>query len=395
MARLKVLLQFARLSDHRARIVKQSSSEITVEILFGLVAVYAYFLLLQAMVVGTMPSRLSAARWTVWILTTVWALLPLTVSSSIPVHRLLLYPFTRLERSIYWVVSILQRRRFAVLCVASMPVVFACLRLPRPMLASGKAVLAMVLAAGTSLCVSALLSNLQTREAFHWTRRPAAGRQRFPLWRKDFRYYSRTLDFYIALMVSIFAGFSEYFGRWLTPTKATIPFLLVAVLQIGTVLNPFSLDGRQQMDRYHLFPVRYRELLLQKHLALVILFATGILPLVASMLWKMSFIESCATGLQLNLVMASWLVTGLLLMHTHAAQEVRMTMGVLSSSAMSLQLALISYILTAIFPFGVALARTSGVWNLLIPAGILCLLATIYLLILRRKEWPDHLRSEF
>jgi hypothetical protein len=284
--------------------------------------------------------------------------------------------------------SILQRRRFAAFFVASLLTVFACLRLPHPLLAALRAAVELSLAAGAGLLLAALLSNFQNREFFRRKAAPPATGQRFPLWRKELRYYGRTLDFYIALIVSIAAALSECFGRWLTPGKATVPFLLLALLQMPAMLNPFGLDGARQIDRYRLFPVRYRELLEQKHLALTTLFVASALPLIAAIAWKSSFADSCSAALRLALVMASWLLTGLLLMHTQAAREIRMAMGSISGSDMSLLLALISAALLSAVPLAVVLAQPAGAWRLLAPLGALCVLAAIYLLALRRQQWP-------
>ena len=67
------------------------------------------------------------------VLSVIWALLPLSIRTSIPVQSLSLYPLTRAQRLAFHFLSYLQNRRPLALLAASFAVIIALVRLPDPL----------------------------------------------------------------------------------------------------------------------------------------------------------------------------------------------------------------------------------------------------------------------
>jgi hypothetical protein len=181
----------------------------------------------------------------------------------------------------------------------------------------------------------------------------------------------------------------------MTPAKATVPILLLAFLQLPAVLNPFGLESSAELDRYRLLPVPFWKLLLNKHIALALLFSLSAAPIAAALVYRMPWADSCMTALQFFLVLLSWLATGSLLMGTRVARQILMAYGTVSGNGMSMLLAATAACLVAAVPVGGAVVMRTITMRKMGPVAedstalaLLSLLTVVYVLILRKQDWP-------
>ncbi len=338
MARLRAMLALSRLSDRRWSATERSGEEKADAALFGAACAFAIFKQLHLLVFGPLVARLPAERLLVLCLCFAWIVVPLAVRPSIPVSSLGLFPLTRQQRVLYAAVSYLQNVRLFAVLGASLLIVAAEFWLPSPFLHATKAVVSFMLSAIAGLSLSVGLTLVQNRGRAFISRRALASHA-FPMVRKELAYFRRTLDPYLALLLSLVAGYSEYLSAWVTPLRLLLPLLLIAVIQSSAVLNPFGLDTAQERERYKLLPISYRRVILQKHTALAVLSLGTTAPLIAALAWRMPFHQFVAAMLASLLVLVSWCCSGLLLMHTPSAHRVRMAFGTLSGDGMSIALA--------------------------------------------------------
>ena len=112
-----------------------------------------------------------------------------------------------------------------------------------------------------------------------WRRMP-----RFPgplnhLIRKNLREMLSTLDFYVALLLSLAALAYRVWGPRL-PEEALMPLTLLVVVALSSYAQClFGLDGESGLERYRLLPVRGWQVLLAKDAAFLALAVVVALPL--------------------------------------------------------------------------------------------------------------------
>ncbi len=116
-------------------------------------------------------------------------------------------------------------------------------------------------------------------KAVFWRRIPAFPGTIGQLIRKNVREILSTLDFYVALLLSL-AGLVYRVGRLHLPEEAFRDLSLLVVLALCTFTQSlFGLDGDGGLARYQLLPLRGRQILLAKDLAFLAVALVLLLPL--------------------------------------------------------------------------------------------------------------------
>lgn len=340
MARVRALLAHARTSDRRVSETTRSGTEKLFEVCLAAGASYALLQQLKAIATGPPDLRMKAGHLVVLVLCLLWALVPLSIQPTMPVQSLRLYPLTTTQEFTFHVLSFLQNRRLLALSAVSFAVIITLFRVPNPLLHFAGASAALIISMLFGLVLATFLRRSASGSSFPLLSRRILNSKAFPLARKEFRYFSRTLDPYVALLIALAAGYSEYLGAWMTPAKAMLPMLVFAVMYLPLVLNPFGLDAPHERDRYSLLPISPCKILLLKHIVLAFLFLASLIPLAGSLFYRMSLQEGSITALLILVVLLNWLYTGLILMRLPAARTVRITFGMLSGDGMSLLLTL-------------------------------------------------------
>lgn len=390
MARLRVLLRCARLSDQRAWKVQRSASEVVIEWAVGIGVTYYFLRQLWIATLGPAQMRWSAARTLIVLLGIAWLLLPATIPRSMAAQSLKSYPLTLLQLSAFSLLSMLQNWRCVVLCAASLAGIIAALRAPHSSEGINLPMEWMAVAVFLGLGSAAVRPELRFRTDRTKGNRRGAETRRFPLASKEFRYYKRMPGMYLALTFSLAAGLAEYFGSWMNAAAATFAFLFIALTQLAPVLNPFGLETSSELDRYRLLPMTYSRLLFQKHMCLSAIFVATTLPLIAAMVYRMPLAVFFMSLPMYFLVFMSWLVTGLLLMPLPAAQQIRLSYWTSSRRRVTVSLAVMAIILLAACPIACAIlaATSSPVLGTAAALGLVSLLILGYVSLLHRRKWP-------
>jgi hypothetical protein len=389
MARLRPLFHYALVSNRRAFALKRSSMARGFEYCLAFVIAYAFCKQLWSVMTGPGSARLAVAKPLVFILGALWVLLPLSSSPAFSAQQLAGYPLSRRQQGVYRLLSHWLDWKAAALLIASLACVMAVAWTPRGLLHMALATGLMLAGGicGTALALAA--TRLQTcgREVAKGQRSLKV--RNYPLFRKELTYYARTLDPYAALLIALAAGYTEQAAQWMTPIKATIPLLIISVVQLSAVLNPFALDTQTERDRYRSLPLSFARILANKHAALAAIFLISESPLVAALLWQLPWLEGSAVLAELAVILVSYLLTGLVLMRTPSAGNIRIRMGGFSGQGLTLELYASAMILNALFPLAVLfLARGRlPLLHVAIPLAMFVALSALYLWLLRRQKW--------
>ena len=141
------------------------------------------------------------------------------------------------------------------------------------------------------------------------------GRLEFPgrlggLVKKDFRYFTRLLDLYFALpVVILFVNYLVWTSEP-SPTIFRVVLIVLFLTCLSTAGNVFGLDNPLGLDRYSLFPLSGRDILLSKNLAFVWLFAilgAAVLPFA---LWRFGVRVTALGVVELILLMLAYVSWG-------------------------------------------------------------------------------------
>jgi len=351
---------------------------------------FAYYRQLKLVMTGPPFLRLPAAERMVFVLTGLWILLPISISPSIPGLLLAPYPLSRLQRIGYRLLSHWLEWKVFALLAASVVCIVAVASTPRPWIHMAQTVCVLVAGCmgGTALALgSAVLQSYSVTPA----QRPQVWKPRkFPLLRKELVYFSRTLDPYVAFLIAIAAGYTEIIASWMTPAKATLPLLLVVIIQLPSVLNPFGLDSSSEMVRYRFIPVAFARILANKHAAIATLLFLSASPLLGALVFRLPWQESLFAISQFALILSNFLLTGLVLMRTQSAQNIKMRFGGLAGDGLTLGLFAIAVTMCSFLQLALLfVARdSSAVLRAETSVGALVVLCIFYFWLLQRQKWP-------
>lgn len=133
------------------------------------------------------------------------------------------------------------------------------------------------------------------------------------LLRKDLRYFVRLLDLYFALPIVVFLIFYLVTVADASASMFRVGLGLLLLPGLGVAANFFGLDAPSGLDRYSLFPLNGRDILISKNVAFMLLFfliAGAIFPFA---LWRfgigvtaVGLVELLLVGLA-NLTWGNWM----------------------------------------------------------------------------------------
>jgi hypothetical protein len=137
----------------------------------------------------------------------------------------------------------------------------------------------LALAAGLVACGFLISDWTAAGKPMFWRRVPAFPGSIGQLIRKNVREILSTLDFYVALLLSL-AGLAYRVAHLNLPVDAFRDLGLLVVLALCTYTQSlFGLDGKGGLARYRLLPVRGWQVLLAKDLAFLTVMLVLLLPL--------------------------------------------------------------------------------------------------------------------
>ena len=131
-----------------------------------------------------------------------------------------------------------------------------------------------------------------------------------PLSHKDVRYFRKLLEFYLGLLTSATGCLYLMIGEVPGPEVFWIFTILVFFFNSTVAFNSFGLDYGPGLDRYSIFPLTGREVLLSKNLAFLTLVATELAPMFLLALWKLGLVPVLFGVIEVALLALGYLTCG-------------------------------------------------------------------------------------
>ena len=303
MARISLLLRYARIGDRRRAASTQTHAGKLAEMLvIGCLGI-TLLNLLWHIAFGLDTARLGAARYLFAILAGLLFLVPLSYRTSMPPEVIAFRPVSVLTVRLVTICSYWQNAGAAgLLILAAVSSCVVLFRTPSPILHFGEAVCSCLLAiacgTGTAITATHIFKN-----AYPLFCRQSGRRITYwPLLRKELFMFCGLIDPYGAFLFTSLLGATELSARWLGVAKSSmIVYLAVVFFFLPFVLMPFGLDTDFERARYKLIPLSTSRILIRKHAAAAILILICTSPLTLASLWNMncvariSFIEALAS----------------------------------------------------------------------------------------------------
>ena len=130
-----------------------------------------------------------------------------------------------------------------------------------------------------------------------------------PLVQKEQRAVSQVLDVWMVLLLSLAAAAVSFFASASSIFRQTM-FVIVCAMNANVMLNCLGLDRPAGLTRYLILPIRGKDLLLAKNVALMVIMAVQLLPLLAIGAWQSGFIQLGVETVVAFLLIAAHLAWG-------------------------------------------------------------------------------------
>jgi hypothetical protein len=159
------------------------------------------------------------------------------------------------------------------------------------------------------------------RHSLHAQRKPLSSRMRvrwpsiFPgrfggLIKKDVRYFSRLLDFYLGLLVAVWAAFYLIYTEDPSPNVFRIALIGVLLFNLSAAFNYFGFESPSGFDRYTLLPMSGREIIVNKNLAFALMVAAALCPVILLASWRFGITEGALGIVEVALLALAYMVWG-------------------------------------------------------------------------------------
>lgn len=388
MAGLSSLLKYGLLDRRRASRVEKSGGTRLLEICIAAGLAFGFAKQIWTILTGSPERQLSAETTATCVLSLLLLLIPMNLRTAFSAEVLLVFPISKPQRLFIGVIAQILDWRMITLLVASAITILSLARTPKP-ISQVLGVSALLLAsciAGIGFAIGADFLRKRIRIKGRASRPPQTSR--YPLLRKELGYLLRTLNPYISFLVGVAVACTEIAGRWITPGKAVISLLLIAMLQLPPLLNPFALDSESEIDRYRIMPKAQGNIVAGKHLANVLLLALCFMPLLFVIALHQSWIDTVRTLTEAALVELGGLFAAMLFMGTALARQIRMEFWKTSGESMSPALFLLASASTAsvvLIPWLIHFEFRSSAVSLGTSVGTALVLLLIY------SKWLRHL----
>ncbi|HWW77251.1 MAG TPA: hypothetical protein VNZ44_17745 [Pyrinomonadaceae bacterium] len=151
------------------------------------------------------------------------------------------------------------------------------------------------------------------------TSSPARGRLAWPfglpgrfgglVW-KEARDFTRLLDFYLSLLVAVWAALYLVYAGEPSPHLIHAALVAVPLLNPSAAFNFFGLETPSGFDRYALLPLSGRDVVVIKNLAFAFLLAAPLCPATLLASWRFGIVEGLFCVLEIALLAAAFLAWG-------------------------------------------------------------------------------------
>ena len=111
-----------------------------------------------------------------------------------------------------------------------------------------------------------------------------------PLVHKEQRSVSRVLDLWMGLLL-VLAAAALALAAYMSATYRQAILVIVCALNVNVTLNCLGLDRPAGLTRYLILPIRGKDLLLAKNVAVMVVVAVQLMPLLAVGAWQSGFVQ--------------------------------------------------------------------------------------------------------
>jgi hypothetical protein len=130
-----------------------------------------------------------------------------------------------------------------------------------------------------------------------------------PLVHKEQRSVSRVLDLWMGLLL-VLAAAALALAAYMSSTYRQAIFVIVCALNITVTLNCLGLDRPAGLTRYLILPIRGKDLLLAKNVALMVVVGVQLMPLLVVGAWRSGFVQLGAETMVASVLIVAHLAWG-------------------------------------------------------------------------------------
>ena len=127
--------------------------------------------------------------------------------------------------------------------------------------------------------------------------------------RKEQHYFRKVLDVWPGLLLVVAISAASLFVT-VPPIIRQSIILIVFALNVNVIMNCLGIDTHVELNRYSIFPMRGKEVLLVKNLGLTVVVAWQLALLIATAAWRSSLFEASAEIVVAAVLLLSHLAWG-------------------------------------------------------------------------------------
>lgn len=250
-------------------------------------------------------------------------ILPIARVPALSLQKLEIYPLRRRELLFYCLVDPWLNGKSLFLFFAIVAMVLVLFSTTHSFLYAGQTVIFLFLSSVLGSVISAGLTLWHKVRLSK--RRYLKSMKVHNLWllRRELSGILHLCDFYLAVAIGGFFAYTQVLGCWVTPSKGSIPFLVVALFFLSPLLNPLAMDTPEECDRLRLLPTSFTEILENKHLSIGICYLIACSSLLLAYGWTLPFMQVLLAVGQAVSVFLGAALSSLYLMHFEEAKIIQ------------------------------------------------------------------------
>lgn len=141
-----------------------------------------------------------------------------------------------------------------------------------------------------------------------------------PISVKDLRYFRRLLDPYLGFILTVLGCFYLVFAERPGVEVFWICIIFIMFPNASLAFNSFGLDNKDGLDRYVLFPLTGREVIVSKNVSIFIFMAMQVAPVILFALWRLGFEAAQLGSIEAIVLMLAYLTWGNVISVSHRFQ---------------------------------------------------------------------------
>jgi len=127
---------------------------------------------------------------------------------------------------------------------------------------------------------------------------------------KDLRYFTRLLDFYLGLLITVWVALYVALVEDASPHVTRAAMMGVLLFNLSAAFNYFGFETAEGLDRYGLLPLSGRDVIASKNLSFVLLVAAQLCPVILLASWRFGPVEGLLGLIEVALLSCAYLAWG-------------------------------------------------------------------------------------